>query len=143
MKLNRLEIAKSSRTQDGAFLGKPNMTGNESQPDGIGFVTRDNPVYRQMAYVRYHTVVPAHTEAKIHQLCTEALAANAEADVERVIPKPRAALQEHVRLAKSSLEGQVSTIALLDTSQSDRGVKEQLFGFRKNVDGGNSGYEFV
>lgn len=83
--------------------------------------------------------MPAHTEVKIHQLCTEALAANTEADVERIIPELRAALQEHVRLAKASLEGQVSTIALLDTSQSDRAVKEPLFGSRKNVDGGNSG----
>ena len=83
--------------------------------------------------------MPAHTEAKIHQLCTEALAAQAEADVERIIPELRAALQEHVRLARASLEGQVSAIATLRTSQSDRGVKEQSFGRRKNVDGGNSG----
>jgi hypothetical protein len=83
--------------------------------------------------------VPAHTDAKIHQLCTEALAAKTDADVERIIPELRAALHEHVRLAKASLEGQVSVIVTLDTSQSDRGVKEQLFGSRKNVDGGNSG----
>lgn len=92
-----------------------------------------------MRCVRYQTAVPAHTEAKIHQLCTEALTAKTEADVERIIPELRAALQEHIRLAKASLEGQVSAIAALDTSQSDRGVKEQLFGFRKSIDGGNSG----
>jgi hypothetical protein len=63
----------------------------------------------------FSTVVPAHIQAKIHQLCTEALAANTEADVERIIPELRAALQEHVRLAKASLEGQVSAIAALDT----------------------------
>jgi F0F1-type ATP synthase membrane subunit b/b' len=68
-----------------------------------------------MACVRYHTAVPAHTEAKIHQLCAEALAAKTEADVERIIPQLRAALQEHVRLAKASLEGQVTAIAALDT----------------------------
>jgi hypothetical protein len=34
--------------------------------------------------------VSAHTEAKIHQLCTEALAANTEADVEQIIPELRA-----------------------------------------------------
>ena len=96
-----------------------------------------------MACVRYHTAVPAHTEAKIHQLCTEVLAAKTDADVERIIPELRAALHEHVKLAKDSLEGQVSAIAALDTSQSGRGVKEQLFGFRKNVDGGTSGDEFV
>ena len=87
--------------------------------------------------------MPAHTDAKIHQLCTEALAAGTEADVERIIPELRAALHEHVKLAKTSLEGQVSAIAALDTSQSARDLKEQLFGFRKSVDGGNPGDEFV
>ena len=48
-------------------------------------------------------------------LCTEALAAETEADVERIIPELRAALHEHVKLAKDSLEGQVSAIAALDT----------------------------
>jgi len=83
--------------------------------------------------------VPAHTEAKIHQLCTEALAANTEAEVERIIPELRAALQEHVRLARTSLEGQVNAIAALDSSQSNSGVKKQLFGFRNIANCENSG----
>jgi hypothetical protein len=87
--------------------------------------------------------VPAHTEAKIHQLCTEALAAQTDADVERIIPELRASLHEHVKLAKASLEGQVSAIAALDTPQGARCVKEQFVGFRENVDGSNSGDEFA
>jgi hypothetical protein len=71
-----------------------------------------------MAYVRYNTDVPAHTEVKIQELCGKALAAKTEADVERIIPELRAALQEHVRLAKDSLEGQMSVIATLDTRKS-------------------------
>lgn len=58
--------------------------------------------------------MPQHTEAKIHQLCTEALAAQTQSDVERIIPELRAALEEHVRLAKESLEGQLGSISALD-----------------------------
>jgi hypothetical protein len=58
--------------------------------------------------------VPAHTEVRIQQLCTEALAAKSEADVDRVIPELRAALEEHISLAKNSLEIQASTLAVLN-----------------------------
>lgn len=56
-------------------------------------------------------IVPAHTEARIHQLCTEAIAAKTQADIERILPELRLALEEHVRLARTSLEGQVIAIA--------------------------------
>lgn len=62
--------------------------------------------------------MPAHTEARIHQLCTEALTAQTQSDVERIIPDLRAALEEHVRLAKDSLEGQLGSISALDSLQS-------------------------
>jgi hypothetical protein len=52
-----------------------------------------------------------HTETRIHQLCSEALAAKTKADVERIIPELRAALDEHIRLTKSPLG---RGIALLD-----------------------------
>ena len=58
--------------------------------------------------------MPAHTEVRIQQLCTEALAVKAKADVERIIPELRAALLEHITLAKDSLGVQASTIALLN-----------------------------
>ena len=48
--------------------------------------------------------VPAHTESRILELVTEALAAKSEDDVDRVLPELRAALREHIRLAKESLE---------------------------------------
>ena len=60
--------------------------------------------------------MPAHTEARIQQLCTEALAAKTEGDIERILPKLRSALEEHIRLAKDSLETQVSTITALDAA---------------------------
>jgi len=44
--------------------------------------------------------VPAHAEARIKQLYTEALAAKTLADVDRILPELRSALEEHVRLAK-------------------------------------------
>jgi len=69
--------------------------------------------------------MPAHTEARIHQLCTEALAAQSQADVNRIIPELRAALEEHIRLAKASLEAQVTGIAVLDAvSQAAKGLPE-------------------
>jgi hypothetical protein len=58
--------------------------------------------------------VPAYTEARIQQLCTEALAVKNQADVDRVIPELRAALEEHISLAKNSLGAQASTIAALN-----------------------------
>ena len=65
-------------------------------------------------FVRYLTSVPAHTEVRIHQLCTEALAAKTQADVDRIVPELRSALEEHIRLAKDSLAIQASTLALLN-----------------------------
>jgi len=58
--------------------------------------------------------VSLHTEALIQRLCTEALAAKTEANVERITPELRAALQEHSRLAKDSLDSQVDTLTLID-----------------------------
>jgi hypothetical protein len=58
--------------------------------------------------------VPRHTEERIQRLCTEVLAAKSEAEVDRILPELRAALQEHIRLAKDSLEVQANTIALLN-----------------------------
>jgi hypothetical protein len=58
--------------------------------------------------------VPQHTDERVRQLCREVLAATTEAEVERILLKLRAALEEHIRLAKDSLELQASTIALLD-----------------------------
>jgi hypothetical protein len=58
--------------------------------------------------------VPADSEVRIQQLCREALAANTQADVERIIGVLRAALEEHIRFAKESLHLQATTIGLLD-----------------------------
>jgi len=67
--------------------------------------------------------VPLHTEARIQQLCSEALSAKNQADVERIVRELRAALEEHIRLAKDSLEGQVNNIAVLSAaSKRPRGL---------------------
>ena len=50
--------------------------------------------------------VPGHTEARIQKLITEALAATSDTDIEHILPELRDALQEHIRLAKESLEAQ-------------------------------------
>jgi hypothetical protein len=68
--------------------------------------------------------VSAQTEAKIQQLCTAVLAAKTEAEVERIIPQLRNALQEHVRLAKASLEDQAVAIAALTTSKANKEISK-------------------
>jgi hypothetical protein len=54
--------------------------------------------------------VSARTEARIRKLMSEALAATSDSEVERILPELRSALQEHIRLAKESLEAQVVTL---------------------------------
>ena len=49
----------------------------------------------------------AHTEARVQKLIAEALAATSDSEVERIIAELRSALQEHILLAKESLEAQV------------------------------------
>ena len=66
-----------------------------------------------------------HTEARIQQLCSEALAAKTLADVDRILPELRSALEEHIRLAKESLETQVAAITSLDAaSQTAKGLSQ-------------------
>jgi hypothetical protein len=57
--------------------------------------------------------VPRYTEVRIRDLCTEALAAKNPDDFERTITELRAALEEHIHLAKDSLEVQISNFPLL------------------------------
>ena len=58
--------------------------------------------------------MPADTEVRVQRLCKEILAAKTKAEVERILPGLRAALEEHIRRAKDSLKLQANTIALLD-----------------------------
>lgn len=57
--------------------------------------------------------MPLHSEARILTLCAEAIAAKDESDVERIIVELRAALTEHIQLAKASLEVQAAAIAAI------------------------------
>lgn len=67
-----------------------------------------------MVFVRYLTYVPVDTAMRVQQLCREVVAAKTSADTERIMPELRAALEEHIRLAKDSLGAQASAIAVLD-----------------------------
>jgi hypothetical protein len=60
-----------------------------------------------------HYRVPRYTEVRIRDLCTEALAAKTPGDFERTITELRAALEEHIHLAKDSLEAQIGNFPLL------------------------------
>jgi hypothetical protein len=63
------------------------------------------------------------TEYRIGQLCKKAIAAEPEDSINHVIPELRAALQEHIRSAKESLEAQASAVSFLDvlTDQAQGG----------------------
>jgi F0F1-type ATP synthase membrane subunit b/b' len=58
--------------------------------------------------------MPPHTAARIQQLCSDAICAKTEAEIQRIIPELKAALQEHVRLAKESLQAQASAVSALE-----------------------------
>jgi len=55
--------------------------------------------------------MPLHTEARILDLCAEAVAAEDESDVERIVSELREALTEHIRCAKASLTAQAGLFA--------------------------------
>ena len=54
----------------------------------------------------------------IQNLCSEALTVTSQHDIERVIGKLRAALEEHIRAAKESLIEQAATISALESEKS-------------------------
>lgn len=56
----------------------------------------------------------ARTETQIQRLCAEALTVRTKADVERIMPELRAALLEHISLAKDTLGAQAKTLGLLN-----------------------------
>jgi hypothetical protein len=58
--------------------------------------------------------VPAYTEARIQQLCAAALAAETPTYIDRIDRELRAALEEHIRLAKDSLGTHALNIALIE-----------------------------
>ena len=58
--------------------------------------------------------VSAASESRIRELCSAAVGAKSQADVERVLAELRAALEEHIQQAKQSLEEQAENIPFLD-----------------------------
>jgi hypothetical protein len=60
--------------------------------------------------------MPAHTEARIHQLCREALTARTLEDTGRIVPDLRSALEEHIQLAKDSLGAQAHALSVLESA---------------------------
>jgi len=69
--------------------------------------------------VRYRTAVPQYTEARIDQLCTEAIAVRDPNEIASVVSELRSALELHIQLAKESLETQASTISALSAKAGD------------------------
>jgi hypothetical protein len=69
--------------------------------------------------------VPEHTDARIQQLCKDALEAKTPEQLEHVIPELRLALEEHIRLAKESLKVQRSSIAARDARSQAKDAPPQ------------------
>jgi hypothetical protein len=59
--------------------------------------------------------VPLYTEARIQELCVEAIAATTQGEIERVVEELRRALEEHTRLARISLGSQLVGMSVLGT----------------------------
>jgi len=53
-------------------------------------------------------------EEKIRQLCAQAIAANDNADVDRILRELQLEIQEYVRLARESLLAQAAVLATLN-----------------------------
>jgi hypothetical protein len=58
--------------------------------------------------------MPYYTEANIQNLCARALTAKTPQDIDLTAQELRAALEEHILLAKNALEGQLGNFPLLD-----------------------------
>ncbi len=65
--------------------------------------------------VRYRTDGATIYRDADQQLCTQAIAVKTSEEVERVVGGLSSALELHIRLAKESLETQVSTISALNS----------------------------
>ena len=63
--------------------------------------------------------LPRHTEVKIDELCARAKTAKTEREVKRVGSQLRAALSEHIGLARQSLEAQISALSTLHAKTKD------------------------
>ena len=63
-------------------------------------------------------VMPRFTEHRNQQLCSTALVVRNSDDVERVVSELRAALGQHMQMAKESLENQVATLSVLEAKAS-------------------------
>lgn len=61
-----------------------------------------------------------HTEDRIRQACSKAVAAKTDDEAERVLPELRSALRDHIRLAKVRLEEQASAVVFLDSKRRNR-----------------------
>jgi hypothetical protein len=62
--------------------------------------------------------MPAYTDARIRQHCTEALAAKTQSDIDRILPELRSALEEQINLVKDAMETQI--IAAMNTVPPQR-----------------------
>jgi hypothetical protein len=60
--------------------------------------------------------VTAHTEARLRQICTDLVAAQTDREIDQILPELQLVLEEHIRVAKESLESQAKIISTLDAS---------------------------
>jgi hypothetical protein len=89
----------------------------------IGRVLSFLSVSLQNLYAPFDTIqaVPRFTEERIKRLCSEAITTKTQEDLDRVIKELRTALEEHIRLAKKSLECSAIALPTLNSGKRSRG----------------------
>ena len=70
--------------------------------------------------------MPRFTEHRIKELCKEAVAVRTTKDVDEVLVQLRAALEEHINLARFSLHAQASALPLLESLRKKKGAIQLL-----------------
>jgi hypothetical protein len=64
--------------------------------------------------------MPRFTEERIKRLCSEAVSAEGREDFDRVIAELRSALEEHIRLARESLQSRAGVLPALNSKKEKR-----------------------
>ena len=75
-------------------------------------------LYRERSVLYKRLITLPTTESKIQQLCDQ-LAVRTPHDVEHVLRELRIALEQHIHLAKESLENQAVTLSILTAKARD------------------------
>jgi len=121
-----LEVLTASIWQSEDALRKFTADASRVRAD-CGLISLEKRTYR-LLYCTHGEIVRMNRNCPLMKAsqfefgsrATEALAAKTPSDVDRFLPELRSALEEHVRLARHSLEAQVVAITAMDAAFLER-----------------------